>query len=225
MYIFTRINMKWNETPIRKISLSITNFCNAGCPQCDRINPNGCGTAEWLPLVQWSIEDYKKAFPKETLEELDEIKFCGTWGDPMMLKDLYPMCEYIIDESNCRIEITTNGSIRDEDYYWKLGILCGKRLKMYFDIDGVNQEMHSHYRRKTNLEKTLSNMKSLSETWSTPMAQTVVFEHNRPYLKEIENLAKDNGAKYWRHFDSNRFRESDTFEFVDENGKEKVLRK
>ena len=54
----------------------------------------------------------------------------------MMLKDLFPMCEYIIDTSNCRIEITTNGSIRDEDYYWKLGILCGKRLKMYFDIDG-----------------------------------------------------------------------------------------
>ena len=135
------------------------------------------------------------------------------------------MCEYIIDTSNCRIEITTNGSIRDEDYYWKLGILCGKRLKMYFDIDGINQEMHSHYRRKCNLQKTLDNMKTLSETWSTPMAQTVVFEHNRPHLKEIEQLAKDYGAKYWRHFDSNRFRESDTFNFIDENGKERVLRK
>ena len=48
---------------------------------------------------------------------------------------------------------------------------------------GINQEMHSHYRRKCNLQKTLDNMKTLSETWSTPMAQTVVFEHNRPHLK------------------------------------------
>tara|TARA_E500000318_G_C3562570_1_gene214139 strand:- start:1139 stop:1792 length:654 start_codon:yes stop_codon:yes gene_type:complete len=217
--------MKWNETTIDRVSLSITNFCNAACPQCHRTNANGLGVADWLPLVQWSLKEFKESFPKDTLNEIKELQFCGTWGDPLMLKDLYDICYYIINESETNIEITTNGSIRDEQYYWELGVLCGRRLKIFFDIDGIDQEMHSHYRRKTDLQKTLNNMKALSETLSTSMAQTVVFEHNRPYLKDIEKLTKKYGATYWRYFDSNRFDDSGIFKFIDENGKEQILRR
>ena len=149
----TQKTLTWNNSKITKIDLSVTNYCNAGCPQCDRTNPNGCGTDDWLPLTQWSLQDFKKAFPKDSLNLLVELQFCGTWGDPMMLKDIYSICEYIINESNCNIEITTNGSIREDTFYWELGALCGNRLKMYFDIDGIDQDMHSHYRRKTNLQK------------------------------------------------------------------------
>tara|TARA_E500000318_G_scaffold101016_1_gene104203 strand:- start:1553 stop:2206 length:654 start_codon:yes stop_codon:yes gene_type:complete len=217
--------MNWKETPIKKIDISVTNFCNAGCPQCDRTNPNGCTVNDWLPLTQWSLSDFKKAFPVRILDQLDEVQFCGTWGDPMMLKDMYQICEYIVSQTRCAIEITTNGSIREENYYWDLGVLCGKRLKMWFDVDGIDQKMHSHYRRKTSLKKVLNNMQTLGTTWATPMAQTVVFEHNRPFLKQIEDLVMKNGAKYWRHFDSNRFYDSDEFKFIDENGNAQVLKK
>ena len=219
------MTLTWNNSKITKIDLSVTNFCNAGCPQCDRTNPNGCGTDDWLPLTQWSLQDFKKAFPKDSLNQLGELQFCGTWGDPMMLKDIYSICEYIINESNCNIEITTNGSIREDTFYWELGALCGNRLKMYFDIDGIDQDMHSHYRRKTNLQKTLNNMEMVSRTLAIPMAQTVVFEHNRPYLKQIVELARSYGAIHYKHFDSNRFDYGDTFNFIDENGKEQILRK
>ena len=90
------MTLTWNNSKITKIDLSVTNFCNAGCPQCDRTNPNGCGTDDWLPLTQWSLQDFKKAFPKDSLNLLGELQFCGTWGDPMMLKDIYSICEYII---------------------------------------------------------------------------------------------------------------------------------
>ena len=85
----TQMTLTWNNSKITKIDLSVTNFCNAGCPQCDRTNPNGCGTDDWLPLTQWSLQDFKKAFPKDSLNQLGELQFCGTWGDPMMLKDIY----------------------------------------------------------------------------------------------------------------------------------------
>ena len=42
---------------------------------------------------------------------------------PMMLKDIYSICEYIINESNCNIEITTNDSIREDTFYWELILL------------------------------------------------------------------------------------------------------
>ena len=42
--------------------LDISTHCNAGCPQCHRTDVHGLGKADWLPLVQWSLDDFKKAF-------------------------------------------------------------------------------------------------------------------------------------------------------------------
>ena len=45
------------------VFLEISTFCNAGCPQCHRTNPDGLDKADWLPLVNWSIEQFKKVYP------------------------------------------------------------------------------------------------------------------------------------------------------------------
>ena len=136
------------------------------------------------------------------------------------------MCDYIINESQCNIEITTNGSIREEKDYWELGVLCHERLRMWFDIDGIDQKMHSHYRRGTKLKQVLNNMKTLSYTRSIPQAQTIIFKHNENYVKEIEKLAMDYGALIWRGIKSDRFSsDSNTFNFIDEIGNNQILEK
>ena len=38
------------------VFLDISTFCNAGCPQCHRTNPDGLEKADWLPLINWSFE-------------------------------------------------------------------------------------------------------------------------------------------------------------------------
>ena len=48
--------------------LDITTFCNAACPQCHRTDPETLNKVDWLPLIQWSYEDFKKAFPIKTLK-------------------------------------------------------------------------------------------------------------------------------------------------------------
>ena len=94
------------------------------------------------------------------------FEFCGTWGDPVMNRELLGMVQYIIDNSNATISIDTNGSIRDEEWWWNLGIIGGRRLHATFAVDGIDQKMHSHYRRNTDLKKVLANMESISQTRS-----------------------------------------------------------
>jgi len=184
------------------IFADITTHCNAGCPQCHRTNPNGLKKADWLPLISWSLEDFKKAYRPSTLKLTRNFQICGTWGDPLMNKDIFEICKYIIEVTKndvwcdkTKIIINTNGSIRNEEWWWDLGVLCGERLHVIFAVDGKNQEQHEKYRKFTNLDKILENMKSLSMTKANVMAQTLVFKHNQNDLLEIKELCLANGAK------------------------------
>ena len=43
--------------------IDMSTYCNAACPECHRTNPRGLGKVDWLPLVQWSIDDFEKLYP------------------------------------------------------------------------------------------------------------------------------------------------------------------
>lgn len=204
-----------------KAMIDISTYCNAACPQCHRTNKNGLGKADWLPLIQWSLEDVKKAFPPQHLLAYNRFQICGTWGDPAMNKDIVPICEYLLSsEVNEQIEITlnTNGSMRSEEFWWDLGLRCGNRLNVYFTIDGINQEMHSKYRRGTNLERILTHMEIVSQTKARAHAFVVLFKHNQDYVEELKELAKEYGAETITFVKSDRFENGQPDYFIDENG-------
>ena len=186
------------------VFLEISTFCNAGCPQCHRTNPDGLDKADWLPLVNWNIEQFKKVFPPESMHLYKQMDICGSWGDPVMNKDIFQIIEYITSHK-VWVNMSTNGSIRDEDWWFDLGVAGGHRLSVQFCIDGSTQEMHELYRRKTDLQKILNNMESFSQTRAQAKVYTVRFKHNEPYLKDIQELSKDHGAQKWTGVLSNRF--------------------
>lgn len=207
-----------------RVFLDISTYCNAACPQCHRTDPNGLGKASWLPLIQWDLETFKKAYNLDKSRvKYYSFNFCGTWGDPVMNKDLVEMVQYIIDNSNAIITIDTNGSIRDEEWWWRLGSIAGERLVVYFAVDGINQKMHSHYRRNTDLKKILDNMESISYTLSKPRVRTIVFKHNEEYLKQIEELVKARGASLVAFTPSDRWQHGPVFNFTDEEGNAQIL--
>jgi len=208
-----------------EIFADISTYCNAGCPQCDRTNPNGLGKADWLPLINWSLEDFKKAYRPSTLEIIDAIQICGTWGDPVMNKDIFKICEYIMEETEkfshkTHIIINTNGSIRDEKWWWELGLLGGKRLHVVFAVDGKDQEQHQLYRKFTDLNKVLDNMKSFSMTKAKAIGQTIVFKHNQNDIEEIKQLCLNNGAKSHVCILSDR---TSDFEYINPDGSKFIL--
>lgn len=204
--------------------LDLSTYCNAGCPQCHRTKKNGLDKVDWLPLLQWSIEDFQKAYPVEFLKRHSKFEICGTWGDPMMNKDILKIVKYIIENSNAYIHINTNGSIRSSDFWWDLGIIGGKRLEVWFDIEGINQEMHSHYRRKTNFDMLKENVETYCSTKAKGCAHVIVFKHNENHLHEIRDMIREWGIKGKILFElSNRFYRDSKDTFVDEDGIEQVL--
>ena len=138
------------------LDMELTTFCNAKCPACSRTDEhNNLNKKEWLPLEQVSISRFKKWFSPKDVFNIKSFHFAGTYGDPGICKDLYEIVSYIIDNSiTTTISICTNGSIRDEDFWWDIGAKGQKRLKIIFDIDGINQEMHEFYRRGTKIKLT-----------------------------------------------------------------------
>ena len=199
--------------------VDLSTYCNAACPQCHRTNANGLDKEDWLPLVQWTYDQFVSAFPKHTLHQYRRFEFCGTWGDPIMNKDIFNIVEYLIRNSNCLIQINTNGSIRDPQWWWDLGVLGGERLQMWFDIDGIDQDMHSLYRQKTSLDRIAENISSYCSTKAQSCAMVIVFKHNQDHLWEIHDYIRDLGVTGEIIFtESNRFYHGPVFKFVDENG-------
>jgi len=211
-----------------KLFVDISTYCNAGCPQCHRTDANGLGKVKWLPLIQWNIEQFKTAFPPEVLHLTKTLNLCGTWGDPIMNRDIDKIVEYVVSVSDCAIVIDTNGSIRDEQWWWEFGVKGGKQLYVVFAVDGMNQQQHEKYRRFTDLEKVLCNMQSLSETHATAEVNTILFAHNQNNIEQIQALCKKHGAKAHRITQSDRFEnkfsvDGQYFNFVNEQGQHEQL--
>jgi len=206
--------------------LDISTHCNAKCPQCHRTDANGLQKVDWLPVIQWSTEEFKKAFTPKNLSHIDRIDICGTWGDPMMNKDIFEIVKYIMNNSKCKILINTNGSIRNADWWWKFGLLGRERITVMWAIDGVTQDQHSLYRQDTNLQTVLDNMETFTAAGGISQVFTVVFKHNEKDIYNLASLVKEKGARDIFYVPSNRFkRDSNKFEFIDKVGELKFLEK
>ena len=54
----------WNLQNL-EVFLSLTNLCNAACPQCNRTDRFTLKDAANMPKSDWSFEEFKIAFPPE----------------------------------------------------------------------------------------------------------------------------------------------------------------
>lgn len=185
--------------------IDMSTYCNAACPECHRTNPNGLGKVDWLPLVQWSLDDFKKLYPPKTMEHIYKFDFCGTFGDPVMTKDINEILVYIAENSDCRLQIHTNGSMRSEDWWWDIGVMFGERLEVVFAIEGTTQEQHSFYRQKTDLFTIIGNMESIAATKAHVNVFCVVHQHNKDDLYDVAMMCGDVGAENIWFCPSNRF--------------------
>lgn len=213
-----------------EVFVDLSTLCNAGCPQCHRTSTdNKLKKVDWLPLLQWSLEDFQKAFPPDCLDIISKFSICGTWGDPVMNKDIKEIIEYITKtNSKVLIHLDTNGSIRDEQWWWELGVIAGKNLRVVFAVDGSTQEMHQKYRKFTNLDKVLKNMQAISETNSFVEGHTILFKHNQDFIHDIKKLCLEYGANSYRlttsdRFDSSNSTEGKYFHFENEKGEKDML--
>lgn len=215
----------WLESYEKKslaVLVEVSSACNAACPQCDRFKPGTLETYDFLKNRKWSLDEFITAYPEKELNHIKELTFSGLYGEPTTCKDLADIISYVKTVSpRTQMDITTNGSTRTADWWYNLGIIGGDNLRVQFDIDGITQEMHSTYRRNTNLEKILENMSAFSTANpENTDVFTVVYTYNESFLEDIKELTKKHGAGHWDQIESGRFfqERGSIYTYVDKKG-------
>jgi MoaA/NifB/PqqE/SkfB family radical SAM enzyme len=191
--------MVWNYDNTFLVHVELSNLCNAACPLCPRYIQNSLKVNPELDTGSVSVEDFKKWFPLDFVKKSKAWIFCGTNGDPIMARDSYEILEYVARNSTAKIQINTNGSIRDEEFWRKMGSLfaepCLNSRYVIFSVDGLEDTNHI-YRRNVKWERVMENMKAYKKSGAIGIWDFLVFKHNEHQLEEAENLAKQMGLAF-----------------------------
>ena len=201
---------------LRYLHLEITNLCQAACPMCTRNIHSGLKN----PLIKetsWTIEDYKKILPNDTILQLEKIMFCGNFGDPLLNDNLLDMCEYTVKiNPNIEIRIHTNGSLRNKEWWKNLAAVLPKNHQVIFALDGL-KDTHELYRINTSFDKIIENAKNFIDAGGNAEWAYLRFKHNQDQVDEARELAKNIGFKTFVMKDSSRFVMSNKFDVLDKN--------
>ena len=92
----------------RQLTTEITFRCNAKCPACHRQKPLRINLNDKKYTI--SIEDFKKLFYPELLQNLEWLMFNGNFGDSIMNKDFRDILTYV-KSYDTKVLIHTNGLI------------------------------------------------------------------------------------------------------------------
>ena len=170
-----------------------TDKCNSRCPMCPRY-VSGVEIPT-LANTEWTLEQFQKSWPERFIKELRKILSCGNFGDPCVCKDFANIYEYVrLTNPKIQLCCNTNGSMRNPDWWYKLGLQMRNHGLDYctFSLDGLEDTNHL-YRRGTIWSKIMENVKAYISAGGIAHWDFIVFEHNQHQVEEARQLAKSMG--------------------------------
>jgi MoaA/NifB/PqqE/SkfB family radical SAM enzyme len=189
---------------IRTVHLEITERCNASCPMCAR-NINGGEDNPHLKDNELSLNDCKKIFTSEFIQQLDRMYMCGNFGDPVAAADTLEVFDYFrSNNSKMNLTMYTNGSAKKPEWWKQLATVLGKNSYVVFSIDGLSDTNHL-YRQNTVWSKIMENAKAFIEAGGRARWDYIVFAHNEHQVEEAEALSKSMGFEKFQYKKSARF--------------------
>jgi MoaA/NifB/PqqE/SkfB family radical SAM enzyme len=174
------------------IHLEITELCNLKCPLCARTYyndyPGGSPYNKSLGLA-----DIKKFFPPNFIKssELKYVLLCGSYGDPVMARDLEAILHYFTDHG-VEVSIATNGALKSSSWWRSLGETSQKGIDVIFAIDGMSDTNHI-YRVGADWDKLMENCQAFIDGGGKAIWQFIPFKHNEHQVEEAKALAKKMG--------------------------------
>ena len=184
---------------IEEIHVEVTTLCNAECPMCAR---EDAGLHDTLGYTSWKSGDAAKVF-NSSLSKAKRAIFCGTHGDPLSAPFLFEALEEC-KKLGLEVQLFTNGSLRSESWWAKMLTILDEKDTIMFGVDGW--ETNHLYRRNTNIEKILKNMKMACESKVKVRWDYLVFEHNEHEIEKCQAYAKEIGVKYFNLRKTPRFK-------------------
>ena len=205
----------FNFNTLRSVHLEITNNCQASCPMCPR-NIHGGVDNPLLKINSWTLEDFQTIITHELLKQLDEITFCGNFGDPIINNNLVDMCRHAATiNPNIAIYVHTNGSARPAAWWKDLARSLPKQHRVIFALDGL-ADTHHLYRQGTVYELILDNAKTFIQSGGIAEWVFIRFAHNQHQVSEAEQSSKLLGFSMFSVKNSRRFGKS--FPVIDNAG-------
>jgi len=194
-----RIMNYLSPNDIKFISIDHTSKCNLACPQCARTNNN------LLPMSDLTVDDYK-SFITPITSTLRGLFYCGNYGDAIASNTLMPILEwlYLDSEFTGKVDIVTNGSLRDKKWWTKLATLIGNRGSIRFSIDGLGETNHI-YRVNSNFDKIIENASAYLGAGGVAHWDFLVFKHNEHEIDQAQDLARTLGFSTFKIKQTNRF--------------------
>lgn len=180
---------------IRSVHLEISTRCNAACPDCPR-NFRGVDIFADVtyPVLDMKLDQARKIFPVEFVQQLDNILINGNYGDFVTASDGLKIVEYFKESNpNINIEISTNASARPK-IWTRLGELG---VTVDFRLDGL-KDTHYLYRQNTDWDLIIDNAKKFIAAGGKAVWAMIKFKHNEHQIAACEQLSRELGfSKFW----------------------------
>tara|TARA_Y100000310_G_C20563100_1_gene754058 strand:- start:42 stop:1118 length:1077 start_codon:yes stop_codon:yes gene_type:complete len=207
----------------------LTDKCNARCPQCSRncIEDGVLKEQPSLLLTELSFSDFQNIF-KDFSYPVKSFSFCGNFGDPIFVKDIFEITEYSCgDILGGFIHIHTNGGFRSKQWWFEYGKLLSKLKSdnhlVIFSLDGL-KDTHHLYRVNTRYDRVLENARAFIEAGGNAEWSFIRFGHNEHQEEEAKTRAKKYGFKSFIPVDTQRFWRREKIDYSFNNKSYKITR-
>jgi len=179
---------KYDDVDAHKVEMEITTYCNARCRRCPRTNPDTGEPVDWLVQEHMSLETFKMIFSSEynVSNKVRYVKLCGQYGDPMMNPHINEMMEYVLadEDKDVSMIISTNGGLRNANWYATIAKKYSGRLSIIFGIDGLDHDTNWKYREGVVFDKAYANMRAFNDNDGETRWQFILFEWNIHQIEE-----------------------------------------
>ena len=188
------LNLKSMYSPnqIKHIHLEPTQRCQAACPMCDRTNNRHIKNAEI------TLDQFMNMVDIDFIQQLNSLLMCGNHGDPIISSHTLDILRYLrVNNPDMYLHVTTNAGARDADWWRELVMILGKRGKVTFSVDGLEDTNHL-YRINVNWKKVEESMDAFTQAGGKGIWVYLIFEHNENQVEEAEQMAKLFGLEFVR---------------------------
>ena len=186
---------------ITELQIEHTSICNASCPMCIR---------EITPDKSWFNESYLESnfyvdnIPQSVLDGLTEVNFNGVIGDPCCAPNLIETVSTFIEKSHAYITVSTNGGMKNVDFWKELATTLGDRGRVIFGIDGL-EDTNDIYRVNVRYSKLMDNVRAFIDNNGHAVWQYISFRHNEHQVEQARQLSESMGFKSFYVKPSYRF--------------------
>jgi MoaA/NifB/PqqE/SkfB family radical SAM enzyme len=186
------------EDPVR-LQFELSNVCNLNCIGCVRTDENFIGSKVSITSPEYvSKETFEKIIQAPEFKNVEFLEFCGSIDDPAAHPEFLELMKIIINfainlNKKFTIQIHTNGSIRNTEFWRELGLLLKENEhvvdhSVMFNIDGLEDTNHV-YRRGSNWLKIMENSQAIIDAGGNVTWQYIVFPWNEHQVKEAHELS------------------------------------